>query len=113
MVELSKTNPELLHAETSANFWAMPVRQDLEPWSDQRVRHAAMLAIDHQGIVDDFYGGNAEIVHKFDLQGAMSPLFYGTLEDLPADIRELFGYNPKKRNSSWPKPAIPMALTPR
>ena len=94
VVELSQTNPELMHTETSANFWAMPVRQDLEPWNDQRVRHAAMLAIDHQGIVDDFYGGSSAIMTSLTYEG-MAPYFMG-LEDLPADIQELFTYNPEK-----------------
>ncbi len=94
VVELSKTNPELMHTETSANFWAMPVRQDLEPWNDQRVRHAAMLAIDHQGIVDDFYGGSSAIMTSLTYEG-MAPYFMG-LEELPADIQELFTYNPEK-----------------
>ena len=94
VVEMSQTNPEVLHAPTSANALHTPVRQDLKPWSDQRVRHAAMMAIDHQGIVDDFYGGNAEIVHNLTYKG-QEP-YYMTLEEHPADIRELFGYNPEK-----------------
>ena len=95
VVELSKTNPELLHTPSSPNQLAMPVRQDLEPWSDIRVRHAAMLAIDHQGIVDDFYQGNAQIVHNLTYKEGSDP-YYMTLEELPADVRELFGYNPEK-----------------
>ena len=94
VIELSQTNPEVLHAPSSANVLHMPVRQDLEPWSDQRVRHAAMLAIDQQGIVDDFYQGNAEIVHNLTYKG-QEP-YYMTLEEKPSDVRELFGYNPEK-----------------
>ena len=53
-----------------------------------------MLALDHQGIVDDYYHGNAEILHNLTYKG--SDPYYMTLEELPGDIRELFGYNPEK-----------------
>ena len=105
VVELSQTNPELLHTPSSPNQLAMPVRQDLKPWSDQRVRHAAMLAIDHQGNVDDFYQGNAEIVRNLIYKGA-DP-YYMTLEELPADVRELFGYNPEKAKQLLAEAAYP------
>ena len=56
---LKNTNPEIRSTPgfTLAQF--APVRVDEEPWSDIRVRQAAMLAINHEEVRDAFFGGAA------------------------------------------------------
>ena len=70
------------------------VRTDIEPFSDIRVRQAAMLAIDQQEMLNDFYEGNAS-TFTWPLQASFTEV-YTQPEDLPADIQELYEYHPDK-----------------
>jgi len=70
------------------------LRNDIEPFSDKRVRHACMLAINNDEIVEEHYKGTAR-KYTWPLQEYMIPA-YTPLEELPDEIQELFGYNPEK-----------------
>jgi len=66
------------------------------PFNDIRVRQALMLAIDHEGIVRDFYKGSADILafpipNVPDMKDAYIPV-----EELPQNLRELYEYHPDK-----------------
>ncbi len=93
---LMKTNPELKYVNSlqtdPPSLWP---RFGVEPWGTKKeVRQAMMMAINFQKIVDDYYEGDAEILyHPF------RPVHVGTfvpLEELPANLQELYSYNPEK-----------------
>ena len=97
--DVMRTNPELLWVKnppTGSSLIFMRTDKPELPFSDQRVRHALQLGLDNQAIVDEYYGGNAElVVHPI----APLPEFkdmYAPLEELPEVVQELYGYNPEK-----------------
>jgi peptide/nickel transport system substrate-binding protein len=64
------------------------------PFSDVRVRRALNLAINNQELIDDYYGGEAEM-----LGNPWPPSFthvYTPLEEQSDAVKELFTYNPEK-----------------
>jgi len=92
--------PELGHVRYMEDFMqaAICMRTDKEdsPYADVRVRQALMLAIDNQKILDQYYGGEGTLlkwpVGDFaEYAGAYMPL-----EELPASVQELYGYDPEK-----------------
>ncbi len=91
------TTPELKENKYLSNLpYLFAMRQDNPelPYSDIRVRHALMYATDFEAIKRDFYEGDAEIlvypVNKNFNEAYMS------LEELPAEARDLYTYNPDK-----------------
>ena len=65
-----------------------------KPWNDNSVRQALHMGINLKAIKDEFYDGKAEI-----LSIPVAPhasRVYTPVEKLPAEIRELFEYNPEK-----------------
>lgn len=92
-----RTNPELNQRKyPSGNSYVLSVRTDLTdaPYSDKRVRQALMMAIDHQGIKDDYYLGDATL-----LQWPYQPTFgsaYTPLEELPEDLAKFWDYRPEE-----------------
>jgi peptide/nickel transport system substrate-binding protein len=93
---MMKTNPEIQSAQTITAPLQVSGRVDIstDPFSNKKVRHAMMLAIDHPTIVRDLYGGHAEL-----LDSPSRKLFttiYTPLEELPEEVQELYGYNPTK-----------------
>lgn len=76
---------------TSANYLAM--RVDQKPFDDIRVRRALNMAVNKQEVVQQFYGGNAEL-----FSFPMSPAFEGYYEPLsamPPEVQQLFTYDPE------------------
>jgi len=96
---LLKINPELQSVERLINYGVdVCMRQDIEdsPFADIRVRKALNMAVDRQYILDTFHGGRGAllclpIAPIADLQEVFTPL-----KDLPADVREIYEYNPTK-----------------
>jgi peptide/nickel transport system substrate-binding protein len=74
------------------------MRTDKEgkPYKDVKVRQALMLAIDHQKIVDELYGGEGEILYWPVYYCKEYAGAYLALKDYPAEVQDLFGYNPTK-----------------
>jgi len=96
--ELLKSAPALESFRTAGldeQIWSRVDKSDL-PFKDVRVRQALTLAIDQPGIVDNFYGGNADLLgHPFPPYKAWEAL-YTPLKDMPANVQELFTHNPAK-----------------
>jgi peptide/nickel transport system substrate-binding protein len=96
-VALLKSNPELKDAMYLESYGALFFRLDKpeQPWANIKVRQALMMAIDFNSIVKDYYKGHAAIytttlpLPEFkDMSVAM--------KDLPANVQELYSYNPEK-----------------
>jgi peptide/nickel transport system substrate-binding protein len=85
------------------------LRMDQKPFDDIRVRKALNLAINRQEIVKSYYGGNAEL-----LAWPMHPTYSGYYESLdqqPPEVRELFGYDPKKAKALLAEAGYPNGFT--
>lgn len=91
---LKASTPELKWhrwLSTSGNFLVM--RQDFAPFADVRVRRAMNLAVNQKEIVELFYGGHAELM-AFPQHPGFGPYFQ-PLEEMPASVQALFGYDPE------------------
>jgi peptide/nickel transport system substrate-binding protein len=97
MLSLKENLPDLLTCEyTSQVPNSIGMRTDKAdlPFSDKRVRQALMMGIDYQSWKEDYYQGKAEIINwplTPNQKDAWLPL-----EKLPANVRELFEYNPDR-----------------
>jgi len=109
-----KTNPELKEVK-ALNFYQQMLfmRTDKPelPFYDIRVRRALSMAIDHQAMVEEYYGGNAEI-----LAWPVLPLpeyadTFVPLEELPEPAREVFEYHPEKAKQLLAEAGYPDGFT--
>lgn len=67
-----------------------------ERFADRNVRRAMMMAIDWEGIVNDLFGGNAEInTWPVTYNSAYAGMFM-PLEEATASVQELYVHNPEK-----------------
>jgi len=66
------------------------------PWYDINVRHALMMGVDLQTIADTFYSGEADIYHYPTDPGPESVDYRVPMDELPADVQELYTYQPEK-----------------
>jgi peptide/nickel transport system substrate-binding protein len=72
------------------------MRTDLPPFNDVRVRQAMQMAINEAEIVEDFYGGAAEIL-SFPIPAVPDYAgMYTPIDELPPTAKEMFGYHPDK-----------------
>ena len=92
---LKMTTPELRWNRFLAFSGAfVALRMDQAPFDDVRVRRALNLATNNQEIVDLFYGGHAEVFgwpQHPEYEGYFEPL-----EEMPAEVQELYSYDPEK-----------------
>lgn len=93
--ELKKNAPQLQWARRLSILGSfMAMRVDQKPFDDIRVRRALNMAINKQEIIAAHYGGNAELFAYPmypDWDGYFEPL-----DKMPASVKELFTYNPKR-----------------
>jgi len=97
--DIISTNPELLYRTNISDtcfYIAMRIDKPELPFADIRVRQALHLAIDQQEIVDEFYGGNAEMLVWPIIETKEYKDCYVPLEELPESVRELYEHNPEK-----------------
>jgi len=112
---LIETNPELQYIKlTSAGVLQLKFDMKAPPFGPSgdedawKLRRAAHMAIDYQGLVEEYYQGNAVIVPS-----TMSPGFgieALKLENLPESSRELFEYNPEKAKELMAEAGYPNGI---
>ena len=109
---LLKTAPQLkskvLNFGTVGNRIAMQMNDPKAPWQDIRVRRALMMALNHQEIIDTYYGGAADI-QAFPLPNA--PELYALagislLRSCPQKRRRSLSIARMKQRSCWLRPDI-------
>ncbi|MGB0692202.1 MAG: ABC transporter substrate-binding protein [Pseudomonadales bacterium] len=103
---LKKTTPELQWNRwlgTSGTF--MSLRVDQKPFDDIRVRRALNLAVNQQEIVDLFYGGHAELMAYPQHPGFGE--YFQPLAEMPAEVQELFTYDPVKARQLLDEAGVP------
>ena len=92
---LQETTPELIWMRSLAmSGLFMVMRMDREPFDDIRVRRAINLAVNQQEIVDDFYGGHAELMAY--PQHPDFGDYFQPLAEMPETVQELYSYQPEK-----------------
>lgn len=94
---LLETSPELRYGRyLDANAIGQWPNLTIEgsPFQDVKVRMAMSMAIDRESLVEEFYGGNAVeftyFIHPSCTEG------YTPFDELPADVQEIYSYNPEK-----------------
>ncbi len=95
--DLLKSNPNLEEIKGAARAQLMPVNITMKPFSDKRVRRAAMLAINHEEMNQSLYGGSA-IFPIMPTYPDTAP-YYISLEDMKKerpDIAMQYGYYPEE-----------------
>ena len=92
--QLNQSNPNLQWLDVYSSGYQLTLRNDIEPFSDIRVRKAMQMAMDNQTLTDTYYSGYADPFPSFlnRLQGDV----YAPLEEYPPDVQEGFTYNPEK-----------------
>ena len=95
-LNLKNTTPQLLsvaYPEPGTN----PIfvfKHNEAPFNDIRVRQALSMAIDYQGIIKNYLGGQG-VPLVFPVMSIWGDI-YTPLEKMPADIQELYSYNVTK-----------------
>ena len=93
---LMKSNPELKWSDRPSNYNVVIFfRNDIEPFNDIRVRKALAIAIDRQTILDGLMSG-VGTMNAWPVWESVGYDIYVPLEELPADIAELYDYDPAK-----------------
>ena len=99
-VSVMKSNPELKYnkwleaAHRNVVFYRLD-KPEL-PFQDIRVRRALHLALDDRAMMDDYYGGNAELMSTPLAPYAEYSDMWIPLEEMPEAVQELYTYNPEK-----------------
>jgi peptide/nickel transport system substrate-binding protein len=98
LVDLVETNPELNYAKGFGTKWGISCKVcDPElPFYDINVRKAMMLALDQGQIVEEYFGGYADM---YFVPYAVVPEFSAIVrpwDEVPEDIKELYEYKPDK-----------------
>ena len=95
---LAKTNSSLKAIQKTPNAsLAIGGRMDKAelPFKDIRVRKALSMAINRQELVDQYYKGHAELF-AYPYSKGVNPQLFTPLEQLSAEAKEIFSYNPEK-----------------
>jgi peptide/nickel transport system substrate-binding protein len=74
------------------NFPWMKVNAGL-PFTDINVRQAMNMAVNQQEILDDYYGGNAEILNWPYVDLPVFSNIYTPLDEQPQIVQDMFGYD--------------------
>lgn len=96
---LRKTNPELKwkrYAHDTTYVLFMRTDKADSPFSKLKVRQALTLGVDYKTLKDVFYGGEALILSWPIVETKEYKNAYVPLEKMPAEVQELYSYNPTK-----------------
>ncbi len=89
-----RTYPEIKSVQTIIAPQQLAGNVNLDtPFANKKVRQAMMMALDHPGIVEDFYKGRAEILDSPARKWYKS--IYTPLEEQNATVQALYGYDPE------------------
>jgi peptide/nickel transport system substrate-binding protein len=91
---IQKSNPEIKSVQTIIAPQQLAGNINLDtPYADKKVRQAMMMAIDHPGLVNDFYDGKAEFLDSPARKWYKS--IYTPLEEQNEVVQSLYGYDPE------------------
>lgn len=95
---LLKGTPKLQYKRLFSATDVINMRMDKPelPFKDVRVRQALTMAIDYPSLVKDFYAGQADIMSYPWWPAKAWKNVRIPLEQLPANVQELYSYNPTK-----------------
>ena len=93
--QLLDENPDLMYKHlVSPNYETVWPRLDKNlPFDDIRVRYAMNLAVDQQDILDNYYGGYAELLGWPYADLAVFSSIYTPLEEQSQMVQDMFGYD--------------------
>ncbi len=93
--ELTRTSPQLQYHRYISGPMMIAERMDKAdlPFKDKKVRQALLMAVDYKGLINQFYGGDAEVLAwpLANIKGYDKA--YMPLDQMPA-VQALFTYNP-------------------
>lgn len=115
---LAKTSPKLIQNNYyKSNVFILYIKGATvdpkdpagKPWTDRNVRRALMIGLDYNAINDALYGGKGAI-HCWPLDYRASP-FFTPLDELPAEAKMLYDYNPELATKMLRDAGVPEGFT--
>lgn len=96
--QMVKLRPEVIYKKTIGGGSFLAGRMDKPdlPFKDVRVRYAMNMAIDKQAIVDNYYGGHAELFAQPVPPSTAHRKMFTPFELQSEAVKSLFTYNPEK-----------------
>jgi len=86
------------------------MRLDKEPYNKLEVRRALAIAIDRRTILEDFMEGQGYLL-AWPVWDSVGKTIYTPLEETPADVQELYNYDPAKAKKMLADAGYPNGLT--
>jgi peptide/nickel transport system substrate-binding protein len=108
--ELKKSAPQLRFAKRLSILGSfMAMRNDVKPFDDVRVRRAINMAVNKKEIIEAHYVGEAQM-HAYPMYPDWDG-YFDSLDKMPASVKELYEYNPKKAKELLKEAGYPNGFT--
>ncbi len=108
--ELKKSAPQLQFAKRLSILGSfMALRTDTKPFDDIRVRRAINMAVNKKEIIEAHYTGEAEM-HAYPMYPDWDG-YFDSLDKMPASVKELYTYDPKKAKELLKEAGYPNGFT--
>ena len=108
--ELKKSAPNLVFAKRLSILGSfMALRNDVKPFDDVRVRRAMNMAINKKEVIEAHYSGEA-MMHAYPMYPDWDG-YFDSLDKMPASVKELYEYNPKKAKELLKEAGYPNGFT--